>query len=192
MVATLNLPNVITLGRVILIPVIFWLLVSGHTRAAFIAFVCAGVSDAVDGFLAKRLDLRTQLGAYLDPLADKLLVVSIYIALGVLDALPSWLVIAVVSRDILIVLGVLLAWVMGHPLKIRPVLVSKLNTVAQIVLAATILADLGFDLGLDLVRQILVWTTGALTILSLAAYLNTWLRHMTSYESHGAGGASEP
>jgi cardiolipin synthase len=192
MVGTLNIPNVITLGRVILIPVIFWLLVSGNMRAAFIAFVCAGVSDAVDGFLAKRLDLRTQLGAYLDPLADKLLVASIYIALGVLTALPSWLVIAVVSRDILIVLGVLLAWVIGHPLKMHPALVSKLNTVFQIVLAATVLADLGFDLGLDLVRQFLVWTTGVLTVLSLATYLHTWLRHMTSYESDGASGTSGP
>lgn len=188
MVSVLNLPNVITLGRVILIPVIFWLLVSGNTRAAFVAFLCAGFSDLIDGFLAKRLDLRTELGAYLDPLADKLLIASIYIALGVLGSLPSWLVIAVVSRDILIVLGVLLAWLIGHPLRIAPAWISKLNTVFQIVLAATVLADLGFDLGLDTLRLMLVWATGALTLVSLATYLQTWLRHMTGYESGGAGG----
>ena len=188
MVSVLNLPNVITLGRVILIPVIFWLLVSGNTRAAFLAFLCAGFSDLIDGFLAKRLDLRTELGAYLDPLADKLLIASIYIALGVLGSLPSWLVIAVVSRDILIVLGVLLAWLIGHPLRIDPAWISKLNTVFQIVLAATVLADLGFELGLGRLRWIMVWATGALTLLSLATYLQTWLRHMTGYESGGAGG----
>lgn len=190
--AILNIPNVITLGRVILIPVIFWLLVSGNTRIAFIAFVCAGISDAIDGFLAKRLDLRTELGGYLDPLADKLLIASIYIALGVLSALPSWLVIAVVSRDILIVLGVMLAWLIGHPLTMDPAWISKMNTVFQIVLAATVLADLGFGLGLDKVRVVLVWTTGALTLLSLATYVQTWLRHMTGYESEGTGGPSVP
>jgi cardiolipin synthase len=175
----LNIPNLITLGRVILVPVVFWLLVSGQTQLAFFAFVLAGVSDAVDGFIAKRFGLSTELGAYLDPLADKLLIVSIFVALGVLDALPSWLVIAVVSRDILIVLGVMLAWLLEQPIRISPLIVSKANTVAQIVLAATVLADDGFGLGLETLRIVLVWITGVLTIASLAAYLRAWLRHMS-------------
>ncbi len=176
---SLNLPNVVTLGRIILVPVIFWLLVSGNTKAAFFAFVCAGISDAVDGFLAKRFKLETELGAYLDPLADKLLIVSIYVALGVADKLPSWLVIAVVSRDILIVIAVLLAWVIGNPMAIKPRVISKANTAAQIVLAATVLADEGFVLGLSGLRLALVWITGTLTIMSLAAYLRDWLLHMS-------------
>src|SRR5690606_2631750 len=102
------------------VPVVFWLLVSGQTQLAFFAFVLAGVSDAVDGFIAKRFGLTTELGAYLDPLADKLLIVSIFLALGVKGALPSWLVIAVVSRDILIVLGVMLSWLLDHPVRIAP------------------------------------------------------------------------
>jgi cardiolipin synthase (CMP-forming) len=178
-----NIPNFITLARVLSVPVIFWLLINDHGRIAFFVFVSAGVSDAVDGFLAKRFNWTTELGAYLDPLADKLLIVSIYIALAVSREIPMWLVIAVVSRDILILLAVLLSWLLDHPVRIRPLVVSKLNTVAQIVLAATALADAGFGLGLEVTRIILVWITGALTLVSLVAYLKTWLLHMTGYES---------
>jgi len=170
------------------VPVIFWLLVNGHARAAFFVFLAAGVSDAIDGYLAKRFNWTSELGAYLDPLADKILIVSIYIALAVSREIPLWLVIAVVSRDILILLAVLLSWLMDRPFRIKPLAVSKINTAAQIVLATTVLGDNGFDLGLDLTRQVLVWTTGALTLLSLAAYLKTWILHMTGY---GAEDASE-
>ncbi|MDQ8699411.1 CDP-alcohol phosphatidyltransferase family protein [Hyphomicrobium sp. LHD-15] len=175
----MNIPNLITLGRVILVPVVFWLLVSGQTQLAFFAFVLAGVSDAVDGFIAKRFGLATELGAYLDPLADKLLIVSIFVALGVRGALPSWLVIAVVSRDILIIVGVMLSWLLDHPVRISPLVVSKANTAAQIVLAGTVLADDGFGLGLEIIRIGLVWIVGALTVASLWAYLRAWLRHMS-------------
>ncbi len=182
---SINIPNFITLGRVISVPVVFWLLLTGESKLAFIVFVCAGISDAVDGYLAKRFDWRTELGAYLDPMADKLLIVSIFIALGVKAELPLWLVIAVVSRDILIVLAVLLSWLLDRPVRIKPLAVSKANTVAQLVLAATVLADEGFGLGLDRARLVLVWITGALTLLSLFAYLKAWLLHMTGYESAG-------
>jgi cardiolipin synthase len=175
----INIPNFITLGRIISVPVIFWLLLSGQNRIAFVVFLCAGISDAVDGYLAKRFNWSTELGSYLDPLADKLLIVSIFIALGVREELPLWLVIAVVSRDILIVAAVLLAWLLDQPVRIRPLAVSKANTLMQIALAATVLADIGFNLGLETVRLYLVWTTAALTLLSLAAYLRAWFAHMT-------------
>jgi cardiolipin synthase len=177
-----NIPNFITLGRAMSVPVIFWFLVNSHSRAAFFVFLCAGVSDAVDGFLAKRFDWRTELGAYLDPLADKLLIVSVYIALAVRAEIPLWLVIAVVSRDILILLAVLLSWLMDQPLQIKPLVVSKVNTAAQLTLATAVLGDEGFDLGLETTRLALVWITGMLTILSLVAYLKSWILHMTGYE----------
>lgn len=183
----MSIPNFITLGRVILVPVVFWLLVSGETQAAFLVFVIAGISDGVDGYLAKRYGWTTELGAYLDPLADKLLIVSIFVALGVAQQLPSWVVIAVVSRDILIVIAVVLSWLMGHPVRIHPLVISKANTVAQIVLAATVLADEGFGLGLGSLRVVLIWVTGVLTVASLAAYLRAWLRHMSESESGAAG-----
>jgi len=174
----LSIPNLITLGRVIFIPIIFWLLVSGQTRAAFLLFVLAGITDAVDGWLAKRWNMQTELGAYLDPMADKLLIVSIYVALGVAGELPSWLVIAVVSRDILIVLGVILAWIIDQPVAIQPHAVSKANTVSQLVLAALVLADEGFNLGLDDLRTVLIFLTAVLTASSLAVYVRTWVAHI--------------
>jgi cardiolipin synthase len=184
----LNLPNLITLLRVILVPVVFWLLITGQTELAFILFIVAGISDAADGYLAKTFGWQTELGAYLDPLADKLLLVSIFLALGVDGKLPLWLVVAVVSRDILIVAAVMLSWVLGNPVRIRPLIVSKANTVAQIVLAGTVLADEGFGLGLGWPRFVLIWLTGILTFASLAAYLHSWLRHMSGSESPDARG----
>ncbi len=182
----MSIPNLITLMRVILVPVVFWLLVTQQLKAAFLVFVLAGISDGIDGFLAKRFHWETELGAYLDPIADKLLIVCIFIALGVTDKLPSWIVIAVVSRDVLIVIAVVLSWLLGHPTPMRPIAVSKANTVAQIVLAAVVLADEAFDLKLKGPVFVLIWVTGGLTIASLVAYLRVWLRHMTLYESTGS------
>lgn len=181
-----SIPNLITLGRVILVPVVFWLLLTGEIQAAFLAFVIAGISDAVDGFLAKRFNWETELGAYLDPLADKLLIVCIFIALGVTERLPSWLVILVVSRDVLIVIAVVLSWLLDHPTPMKPLIVSKLNTVAQIVLAGVVLADEAFRLRLNGPVQVLDLIVAATTIASLVAYLRVWLRHMTIYESTGS------
>ena len=175
----INLPNFITLGRILAVPVVFWLLLSGEAKAAFLIFVAAGISDAVDGFLAKRFNMQTELGAYLDPLADKLLIVSIYIALGARGEIPLWLVIGVVSRDVAILTAVMLSWLMDHPVVIKPLLVSKLNTAAQLVLASVVLADAGFGLGWGTFRTVLVWITAVLTAWSLAAYLRAWLAHMT-------------
>jgi cardiolipin synthase len=184
-----NIPNFITLGRIISVPVIFWLLLTGQSQIAFFVFVCAGISDAVDGYLAKTYNWRTELGSYLDPLADKVLIVSIYIALAVREELPLWLVIAVVSRDILIVAAVLLAWLLDQPFKVRPLAVSKANTAVQILLAATVLADEAFLLELDTTRFVMVWTTGVLTFASLAAYLWAWYRHMAGAGNDPQGGA---
>ena len=176
----------ITLGRALLVPVVFWLMLTNRIQAAFFLFVLAGLSDAVDGYLAKRFHWQTELGAYLDPLADKLLVACVFIAMGWLGELPSWLVIAVVSRDVLIIIAIMLSWVLGRPVRIKPLAVSKANTVAQLALAATALADAGFQLGLGNVRVVLVWITAALTLISLGAYMRAWLRHMTGYELNHA------
>ena len=92
-----------------------WLIVTHEMTAAFVLFLLAGVSDAADGYLAKRFQWRTELGSYLDPIADKLLLMSIYVTLGFSNHLPAWLVIAVVSRDILIIGAFLLSWVLSRP-----------------------------------------------------------------------------
>jgi cardiolipin synthase len=181
-VTFVNIPNALTLGRIVLVPVVVWLIVTHEMTAAFVLFLLAGFSDAADGYLAKRYGWRTELGAYLDPIADKALLVSIYVALGFYSHLPAWLVIAVVSRDILIIGALLLSWVLSRPVPIRPLLISKVNTLAQIVLACLVLADLGVALGARDLIAVLIPITGALTIASAAAYFWGWLKHMASYE----------
>src|SRR5882762_3993793 len=115
----LSIPNLITLARILLVPVVIWAITSSQMRIAFLLFFAAGVSDAVDGFLAKRFGMQTELGAYLDPLADKAMIVSIYVALGIADVIPPWLVILVVSRDIMIVSAIMLSWLMGRPVTLK-------------------------------------------------------------------------
>jgi cardiolipin synthase len=162
------------------VPVVVWAIASNAMWIAFMLFLVAGVSDGVDGFLAKRYDMTTELGAYLDPLADKALIVSIYLTLGINGDIPRWLVILVVSRDILIVGGFMLSWLMGNPLKIKPLLISKLNTVAQIAFACVVLGALGFHIAVPMLQLFLMALVAALTLLSIAAYLAEWLRHMSS------------
>jgi len=177
-----NIPNSLTLMRIVLVPLVVWLIITHEMLAAFLLFLFAGLSDAADGFLAKRYKWDTELGAYLDPIADKALLVSIYVTLGLAGQLPAWLVIAVVSRDILIVGAVVLSWMLSRPLSMHPLLISKANTFSQIVLAGLVLAELGLGLRLEEIVEILVWVTGTLTIVSAAAYFVAWLRHMASYE----------
>jgi cardiolipin synthase (CMP-forming) len=180
----LSIPNLITLGRILLVPIVVWAIATPGTMwIAFVLFLAAGVSDAVDGYLAKRFHMTTELGAYLDPLADKALIVSIYLTLGINNWIPRWLVILVVSRDILIVGGIMLSWVVGSPLKIKPLLVSKLNTVAQIVFACVVLGSLGFNYEWPTLTLILMGLVAVLTLLSVAAYVAEWVRHMNTTAS---------
>ena len=177
----MNIPNLITLGRILLVPIVVWAIVSGQMRIAFILFVVAGVSDGIDGFLAKRFQMKSELGAYLDPLADKALIVSIYISLGIATALPIFLVILVVSRDIMIVTAFLLSLLVGKPMPIRPLMVSKANTAAQIVLAVLVLAEQAFSFNVALASQLMIALVAILTLLSIAFYLAEWVRHMNSF-----------
>jgi len=177
-----SLPNIITIIRILIVPVIILLINSGQMSYAFILFILAGLSDGIDGFIAKRFNQATKLGAYLDPVADKILLVSIYVALGQLGHLPMWLVILVVSRDLLIIGAFLLAWIMGFNIKVAPLMVSKANTTAQIVLAGLILADLGYDLNLSVITSITLYGVAVLTILSGTAYLVEWMRDMARFE----------
>jgi cardiolipin synthase len=172
------------LGRILLVPIVVWAITSGQMRIAFLLFLVAGVSDGVDGFLAKRFHMTSELGAYLDPLADKALIVSIYVSLGIAGSLPIFLVILVVSRDIMIIGAFMLAWLVGKPMPARPLLVSKINTVAQIFLATLVLAEQGFGFDADMATKLTMALVAILTLLSIAFYLAEWVRHMNSF---GAG-----
>jgi cardiolipin synthase len=173
------LPNIITLARLFSVPVLVWAISTGEHQIAFWLFVAAGISDAVDGFIAKRFGMESDLGAHLDPVADKALLVSIYVALGVSGGLPVWLTVLVVARDVLIVGAVLLALAMLKPIRMRPLPVSKVTTLCQIVLAALALSERAFDIGIDVLVVVMQWCVAGLTVASAGAYLLEWLRHMT-------------
>jgi cardiolipin synthase len=174
-----TIPNLITIGRLFLVPLTIWLLISGKPSLAFWVFVLAGVSDGVDGFIARQFNQRSRLGTYLDPLADKALLVSIYVTFAIIGELPGWLAILVVSRDLLIVGGVMLAWMLDRPIPMRPRAVSKTNTVAQIVLAAVVLADHAFSPDFTFLTKVLIGVVGFLTLASAAIYAVDWVRHMS-------------
>ena len=178
----MTIPNYITIFRFILVPFIVMALLSGYVGAALIGFVVAGVSDGIDGFIARRYNQGSELGAYLDPIADKLLLVSLFVVLGFVKELPVWLVVIFVSRDIFIIGAVLLGAVIGKPLEMHPLLVSKANTAFQIILVAVTLADIAFDFSLTGIRMVLVWIVALLTAASATAYLMTWTKHMAGYE----------
>jgi cardiolipin synthase len=178
-----NLPNLITLARILSVPVVVWAIAANEMLLAFVLFLAAGVSDAVDGFLAKRFGMQSELGAYLDPLADKVLIVSIYVALGISGALPRWLVIMVVSRDIMIVGAIMLSWLIGRPVAVKPLLVSKLNTVAQILCAGLVLGSRGLAFNAGWLLDAAMASVAALTLLSVAAYVREWIRHMGASEA---------
>jgi cardiolipin synthase len=173
-----NLPNLITLVRLLLVPFTVWLIISEAHAWAFAVFVVAGASDGADGFLVRRYGWQTTAGAYLDPIADKALMVSVYVTLGFMKVIPAWLVITVVSRDVLIVGAVVLARLMDHPVKVRPLLVSKVNTLAQIVFVVVVLGILAAGRPHDPIVNAGGIVVALLTVSSGAAYLVAWLRHM--------------
>ncbi len=168
-----------------LVPVIVWAIASSQMKIAFAIFVVAGVSDAVDGFLAKRFNMASELGALLDPLADKALLVSVYVALGIwgTDYVPRWIVILVVSRDIMIVSAVIVSWLFDKPIPMKPLMVSKLNTVAQVAFAALVLASLGFEFPPRPYDLILMGFVTVFTLVSVSLYLVEWVRHMSTIEA---------
>ncbi len=178
----MTLPNLITVGRLFLVPAIIWFISDGSFVGAFIIFVIAGASDAVDGFIARQYNLRSKLGTYLDPIADKALLVSIYLSLTFMDEIPGWLGLIVASRDIFIIGGVILAWILDRPIEVKPLIISKINTTMQIVFAALVIGDLAFNAGLGDLRNVLVWVVGLLTVASAGAYLIDWVRHMAEDE----------
>lgn len=175
----LTAANVVTFGRLCAVPFTVWLVVRGRLDLAFGLFALAGLSDALDGWLARRGG-ASALGAVLDPAADKLLLVSMFVTLAAIGVLPDWLAILVVFRDLVVVGGVLILRLLGHPVAIRPLRVSKLSTALQILLVAVALLLRGFGLdtlpGGTAVLAGLVWLVAAVTLASGGAYVLVGLR----------------
>jgi cardiolipin synthase (CMP-forming) len=179
-----NIPNLLSFARLIAVPVAIWLMLSGEFDWAFWLFVAAGATDALDGFLAKHFGWESELGSYLDPLADKALLVSVFLVLGLTGHLPLWLTIIVIFRDLVIVAGAIVVIAMTGEFKADPMWISKLNTTLQILLAACVLAELGVGLDWDMLRPYAIAATAATTCGSGLAYTVRWTRRLAHREEN--------
>lgn len=166
----INIPNILTLIRILLTPLFVILLLKNLFGQAFLVFALAGISDAMDGFIARVFNQRTVLGAYLDPIADKLLLAAAFISLAILELIPPWLTVIVISRDILISVGMAVISITNIKVTIKPSLISKCTTAAQLGTVCLTLINI-HTAGLALLEPVAFWTTAGLTTLSGMHYL---------------------
>jgi len=168
----MNIPNSLTLLRIILVPVIVIFLIDEDYFGAMIAFVVAGITDGLDGFLARILKQKTILGAYLDPMADKALLSSSFITLSVLGIIPGWLAVIVISRDMVILLGISLLFILSISFDVKPAFISKITTLSQILTVFLVLMSKSFPLFTSYeVIEVFFWITASFTIISGFNYL---------------------
>ncbi len=179
----MNVPNLITLGRLLAVPVMVWLILNDQLVFAFWLFVATGISDALDGLIAKRFNADTEFGRFFDPLTDKALLLGVYITLGREGHLESWLVVMIVFRDALIIGGAILFQTLTQSLTMEPLMISKVNTVAQIVLAAVVLATQGLKMDVGWAIPAMVYIVAATTSASGAIYMVMWTRRAAAIES---------
>ncbi len=170
-----TIPNIITMFRIATVPVLIILLHDHEYGWAFLVFFISGVSDGLDGFIAKRYNMASELGAILDPLADKALIFSSYLMLMLLGDLPFWLFLTVIFRDVLILAGSLIYVAFNGQVKMAPSYLSKLNTFTQIFLVVTILAQKTFALDYPVFTEYLIYATFITTILSGFHYVWVWV-----------------
>lgn len=178
--SSLTAPNLITLARLALTPLILAAALGERWLNALLIFAAAGVSDAIDGYIARRFDMRSALGAFLDPLADKTLLVVTFSALAMAGAIPAWLAVVVIGRDVLILCAIGTLWASGRRLAFAPLPVSKLNTAAQIGYAGLVLAALAFGWSMSWWIAPASWGLAGFAALSLGAYIVQWSRRGAS------------
>ena len=168
--STISIPNILTVLRILLTPIFVILLLRHFFTGALIVFAAAGLSDGLDGFIARCLNQRTRLGAYLDPTADKMMLASAFIMLVVLDVIPDWITVIVIARDVIIFIGIAIFTLTEKSYEVRPTIVSKCTTAAQILLVLISLYDPAHA-QLALLHPLLLWSTAALTTLSGLHYI---------------------
>ena len=166
----MNLPNILTLTRVLMIPFFVIFIINKHFGWALITFVIAGITDGVDGLIARITHQRTELGAYLDPIADKLLLFSAFITLAIIEIIPSWLVVIVITRDVIILVGFLVMFLTNYHPKINPSLLSKMTTVFQILTIVLVLLT-GYYPVFKQLSVIAIYGTAVMTVLSGSHYI---------------------
>jgi cardiolipin synthase len=168
-----NIPNFLTVLRIVLVPIIVILLIQGQFTKALVCFIIAGVTDGLDGMLARVLNQTTIVGAYLDPLADKVLVISMYATLAIIGVIPGWLAVIVISRDFIILGGILVLTHMSVNIEIKPSYVSKINTMLQLatIFVALLLKVGGAEKHFREVFVFVCWLTAIFTVISGGDYL---------------------
>ena len=180
--ARLTVPNIITVARILLTPLFIILLIQKHYHQALWVFVLAGISDMVDGLIARRWQQKSPLGAFLDPLADKLLMCSSFVTLSIYHLIPSWLTVLVISRDVILVLGVMLFKMVNFPVVVRPSLAGKLSTTTQIATVLLVLIAKSWSVS-TIPLQAWFWLTGAFTTVSGLHYIIHALKGAAAHNS---------
>jgi cardiolipin synthase len=183
----MNLPNAITLIRILLVPLIVIFLINGDYFKALVIFFICGITDALDGFLARVLHQKTILGAYLDPIADKALLVSCFLTLAIERIIPGWLAVIVISRDVIILAGICILFMMSIPFSIKPILISKITTLTQILILLLVLLLKSLPVTVDHIWLLLSYlATAFITILSGFKYIAIGLKHYAIATQRGA------
>jgi cardiolipin synthase len=182
--ANLTIPNVITLIRILLTPIFIIFLIQGQYRRALVVFLLAGVSDLADGLIARGWQQKSRLGSYLDPLADKILMAASFVTLSIYRQIPPWLTVVVLSRDVVLGLGVLIFRLADIPLIVRPSLAGKWTTTLQVTTVGLVLLNKIWPIS-PLVLVAFFWFTGVLTAISGIQYLYGGIKMMN--QAHGNG-----
>ncbi len=175
----MNIPNFLSLSRIILVPVIVIFLIQESYIKALIAFTVAGLTDIFDGILARILNRQTKLGSFLDPIADKILLATSFVSLSIFALIPSWLTVIVISRDFIILLGIIILSMMSITYEIKPAFISKVTTVLQLatiffaLLFKTVVHDSSFNW-----IKIICWLTAIFTIASGLTYIIRGIKYI--------------
>jgi cardiolipin synthase len=175
-----HLPNLLSALRLLAAPFAAWLIVHEHDIAAVLTFAAAGASDGLDGYIARRWGMTSAFGAWLDPVADKLLMLFCFSALYFVGGTPLWLLVVVVVRDLAIVAGWLLIKLLALQAPSSPLFIGKLSTLVQILYIFTVLLFLSFDVDAPRLVLAAAWACGLFVILSAAAYAGIFLRGLFS------------
>jgi cardiolipin synthase len=171
----LNLPNTLTIGRIVIIPIFITAIVYKRYNYALYLFIIAALTDIFDGLFARLKNQKTALGTFLDPLADKFLLVTAFIVLSTYGWIPKWLTITVISRDIIVIIGWFLLYLITDTSNVEPSLLSKATIWIQSILIAYVLIDIDVNLLPDMPRMLL-WVTAGITILSGLHYIYRGLK----------------
>jgi len=180
----LNIPNLLTLGRIIITPFIIYAIIEHQAVLALTLMAVAGVTDMLDGAIARYFNQRSTVGAFLDPMADKLLLISTIVTLYAIEQLPLFLFLAVIFRDVIIVLGAIAYEMVTHKLKMQPSIASKITTFLQITLVLMVLSDMAWQFPGVEILQISMWLTFAFTCISGIQYMVVWMFKAIADEGH--------